>query len=60
MPARPARAESFQPSWPGWPYVVLTVLLAAVGNDWTSGEVRTLGYVLVVIVAVASALPRRH
>lgn len=59
MPAQSTRTEPFRPSGPGWPYVVLTVLLAALGNNWAPDEVRTLGYVLMVIVAVACAVPRR-
>ncbi|NGN62867.1 hypothetical protein G5C51_02980 [Streptomyces sp. A7024] len=47
-----------KPSGPGWPYVVLSVLLAAIGNNWTPDEVRTLGYVLLAIVAVGYAASR--
>ncbi|MEU9285203.1 hypothetical protein AB0D57_10870 [Streptomyces sp. NPDC048275] len=51
-------AEPVKPSGPGWPYLVLTVLLTAIGNDWAPGEVRSLGYVLLALVAVAYAATR--
>lgn len=56
MPVQTRHTEPRKPSGPGWPYVVLTVLLAAIGNNWTPGEVRTLGYVLLAIIAVAYAV----
>jgi len=38
-----------------WPYVVLAVLLAAIGNHWAPEDVRALGYVLVALLAVGAA-----
>lgn len=41
-----------------WAYVVLAVLLAAIGNGWEPSDVRALGYVLVAVLAVAYASQR--
>ncbi|WP_329247633.1 hypothetical protein [Streptomyces canus] len=58
MTVHSPHTEPSKPSGPGWPYLVLTVLLTAIGNDWTPDEVRTLGYVLLAIVAVARVTSR--
>ncbi|MFE5685098.1 hypothetical protein [Streptomyces sp. NPDC056512] len=41
-----------------WAYVVLAVLLAAIGNGWEPDDVRALGYVLVAVVTIAYASQR--
>ena len=35
-----------------WPYIVLVVLLTAIGNNWSPEGIRTLGYVMVALIAV--------
>lgn len=58
MSVQSPSAEPVKPSGPGWPYVVLTVLLTAIGNNWAPSDVRALGYVLLAVVAVAYAVTR--
>jgi hypothetical protein len=41
-----------------WPYVVLVVMLSAIGNDWAPADVRTLGYVLLALVGIGYASKR--
>lgn len=43
-----------------WPYVVLVVLLAAIGNGWSASDLRTLGYTLVALVSVGCWALRRE
>ncbi|MER5790932.1 hypothetical protein [Streptomyces sp. NPDC001980] len=50
--------EPVKPSGPGWPHLVLAVLLAAIGNGWSAAEVRTLGFVLLALVAVGAVASR--
>lgn len=46
-------AEPVKPSGPDRPELVLAVLLSAIGNDWTPGQVEILAYILLALFAVA-------
>jgi len=58
MPGKYPETHPVRPTGPSWSYLVLTVLLVAIGNNWAPEEVRALGYVLLAFVTVAYAVGR--
>lgn len=51
----PAPQPPATPAGPSWPYIVLAVLLTAIGNNWAPADVEALGCALLALVAVAYA-----
>ncbi|CAM5436284.1 hypothetical protein SAMN05428944_2768 [Streptomyces sp. 1222.5] len=46
------------PKSPSWSYVVLAVLMAAIGAGWGPEDIRALGYMLLALLAIAYAAQR--
>jgi hypothetical protein len=52
-------AESPNGAPVSWPYVVLVVMLSAIGNNWSPEGVRMLAFALLALVAVGYVMKRR-